>query len=100
MNIIEFVFKQDREHKTLLNVPIKTIIQHKREWIPKNNSKRLNQETGVYNIKPIDPEYFNKYYLAHGRKHIMCKQCHELVLYKSMPTHIKTQKCLNKLKNK
>ena len=61
MNIIEFIFKQDNEHKTLLNVPIQSIIQHKKEWTPKNKSKRLNQETGIYNKKPKDPDYFNRY---------------------------------------
>ena len=98
MNIIESILKQDTEHKTLLNVPIKGIMQHKKEWIPKNKSKRLNQETGIYNIKPIDTDDFKTYYHEKARKHVICKQCHELVLNSSMGTHVVSQKCLTKYK--
>ena len=56
MNIIELIFKQDNEHKTLLNVPIKPFINNKKEWYPKNKSKRLNQESGEYNNKPTDTD--------------------------------------------
>ena len=96
MNIIGFIFRQDNEHKTLLNVPIKPFITNKKEWIPKNKSKRLNQETGEHNNKPTDTEYFNKYYHAKCRNMVTCKRCHEPVLSSSIPTHITSQKCLNK----
>ena len=97
MNIIEFILKQDTEHKTLLNVPIKGIMQNKKEFIPKNKSKRLNQETGIYNNKPKDVNYFNAYYHEKRRIYLPCKQCCEQVLLSSMPTHIISKKCLNKM---
>ena len=97
MNIIDFIFKQDTEHKTLLNVPIKAIMSNKKECHPKNKSKRLNQETGVYNNKPTDVNYFNAYYHEKRRRYLPCKQCCEQVLLSSMPTHIISKKCLKKM---
>ena len=97
MNIIEFMIKQDTEHKTLLNVPIQTFVRNKKEFIPKNKSKRLNQETGEYNKKPKDPDYFNRYYHEKNRRYLTCKQCCEQVLLSSMPTHIISKKCLTKM---
>ena len=69
MNIIEFVFKQDNEHKTLLNVPIKGLVKNHQEWLPRNNAKRLNQETGIYNNKPNDPEYVTTYYHEKNKRY-------------------------------
>ena len=60
---------------------------------PKKLSKRLNSETGEYDRKPNDPEYFNKYWQENNWK-IKCVRCDAMVARLRMCKHIKSQKCL------
>lgn len=65
----------------------------KKPFLPKGNSKRLDKETGKYNMKPLDPEYFNRYY--HENNVMMpCLHCGKMVGKMRMCKHIKTKSCL------
>ena len=60
---------------------------------PKRISKRLNEETGEYDRKPNDPEYFKKYWQENNCK-TKCVRCDAMVARLRMCKHIKSQKCL------
>ena len=60
--------------------------------IPKIKSKRYNSDTGEYNKKPNDPEYFKKYWQEHNEK-VPCARCGCMVVKLRMCKHIKSQKC-------
>ena len=65
----------------------------KMPFVPKGNSKRFNKESGKYNRKPLDPDYFNKYY--HENNVMMpCLHCGKMVGKLKMCRHIKTKSCL------
>ena len=60
---------------------------------PKKVSKRLNTETGEYDRKPNDPEYFKKYWQENNDK-VKCVRCDAMVVKLRMCKHIKSQKCM------
>ena len=62
-------------------------------WIPPITSKRTNPETGIYNIKPKDPEYFNKYYNEKNRVPVECPQCACMIPKLTLPRHMRSNKC-------
>ena len=64
----------------------------KKAFVPKKESTRYNKETGKYDHRPIDPEYFNKYY--HDKNSMVpCEICNKTVGSLKMYRHIKTKKC-------
>ena len=76
-----------------MEIPIK-----KQSFVPKKDSGRFDKETGIYNTKPLDPEYFKKYYHAHSEK-VTCQLCGKLTGQFKMFRHVKTQKCLKAQQN-
>ena len=62
-------------------------------FLPKCYSKRVDKETGKYNMKPLDPEYFNKYYYENNVM-MPCLHCGKMVGKLRMCKHIKTKSCL------
>ena len=56
------------QYNTIQVTPIKI---NGKSWTPPAESKRINPETGIYNNKPNDPEYFNKYY--NDKKQSACR---------------------------
>ena len=62
-------------------------------WIPPITSKRTNPETGIYNNKPNDPEYFNKYYNEKNRVPVECPQCACMIPKLTLPRHMRSNKC-------
>jgi endogenous inhibitor of DNA gyrase (YacG/DUF329 family) len=61
-------------------------------WIPPENSVRI-QEDGTYNDKPVDPDYFKKYY--HENKATNpCPICAKPILDKTLARHQKSNKCM------
>jgi hypothetical protein len=44
--------------------------------------------------KPIDPEYFNKYYQANLSHNVTCDKCNKIVSFAKIKRHQKTKKCL------
>ena len=59
----------------------------------KKTSKRLDSETGHYNAKPLDPNYFNDYYHKHNIK-LPCAFCGKAVGKLKMFRHLKTTRCM------
>ena len=58
-------------------------------------SNRYDPETGLYDHKPSDPEYFKMYYRNKlmGLK-IECPCCHKMVSKAKISRHVQTQKCV------
>ena len=50
------------DSENIIKAQIVAIFKNGKSWTPPAESKRINPETGIYNNKPNDPEYFNKYY--------------------------------------
>ena len=48
------------DSENILKAQIVAIFKNGKLWTPPATSKRTNPETGIYNNKPNDPEYFNK----------------------------------------
>ena len=63
---------------------------HKRraEW-------RYNEETGIYNHKPTDPQYFNKYMAVKTQ----CPNCSKMVTRGDLSKHKKRPICINNTHN-
>ena len=76
-----------------IETPIKKL-----SFVPKKSSDRFDKETGIYNIKPLDPEYFKTYYHAHSEK-VNCQFCGKLTGQFKMFRHVKSQKCLEAQQN-
>jgi len=64
----------------------------KRTYVAREECTRYDAETGKYNIKPIDPEYFKKYYQTHNEK-VKCEICGKTTGKFKMFRHVKSQKC-------
>jgi hypothetical protein len=60
---------------------------------PQKISKRLHEETGEYDRKPNDPEYFKKYWQENNFR-IKCNRCDAMIAKLRMCKHIKSQKCM------
>ena len=67
--------------------------RQKKVYVSRQECTRYNAETGEYNDKPVDPEYFKKYYHAHSEK-VTCQFCGKLTGQFKMFRHVKSQKCL------
>ena len=61
---------------------------------PKNPIRHL--EDGSYNPKPLDKEYFNKYYLAKIYNRINCPLCNRETSKQKLSTHQRTNFCLKR----
>lgn len=62
-------------------------------------SKRKMQD-GSYNTKPIDPEYFKKYYHKHGAELTVCPHCGIECRKNYMYQHSKTNKCDRRMRQR
>ena len=65
----------------------------KRIYVAREECTRYDEVTGKYNFKPLDPEYFKKYYQAHKEK-TKCEICGKTTGKFKMYRHLKSQKCL------
>ena len=57
----------------------------------------IKSPDGIPNSKPIDKDYFNKYYQNNLAMKIQCDHCGELISKSKMNQHKKTNKCINAL---
>jgi len=57
-------------------------------------SKRLDPVTGKYNMKPLDSQYFNKYYHKHNVP-TTCTFCGKTVGKMKMQRHLSTNRCMS-----
>ena len=67
------------------------------EMIVKKRGRPIKSPDGIPNSKPIDKEYFNKYYQKNLALKIPCDYCGELISKSKMSQHKKTNKCINAL---
>ena len=67
-------------------------IKPKSKFVPKKESDRYDKETGKYDNRPLDPEYYKMYWRCKNEP-IPCEHCGQLVAKLRMCKHIKTQKC-------
>ena len=73
-------------NKTLETVTLPIIIPKKRG--PKPFEGKLTAPN-----KPIDPEYFNKYYQEHLSHNVECSNCQKMVSFAKLKRHQKTKRC-------
>ena len=66
--------------------------RQKKVYVSRQECTRYNPETGAYNDKPVDPEYFKKYYQNHKEK-VKCEICNKTTGKFKMFRHLKSQKC-------
>ena len=59
----------------------------------KQMSTRLDPQTGKYNMKPLDPDYFNKYYHRNNVK-TQCVYCDKMIGKLKMYKHHRTLQCM------
>ena len=79
------------QDNTIQVTPIKI---NGKSWTPTLNSKRLDPITGKYNNKPIDPEYFNKYYTDNLKDaKVQCPNCNCMCPKKTQLRHMRSSKC-------
>ena len=57
----------------------------------------IKSPDGIANSKPIDKDYFNKYYQNNLAMKIQCDHCGELISKSKMNQHKKTNKYINAL---
>ena len=55
----------------------------------------IKSPDGIPNSKPLDKEYFNKYYQNNLAIKIQCDHCGEMISKSKMNQHMQTNKCLN-----
>ena len=55
----------------------------------------IKSPDGIPNSKPLDKEYFNKYYQNKLAMKVQCEHCGELISKSKMKQHMNTNKCLN-----
>ncbi len=55
----------------------------------------IKSPDGIPNSKPLDKEYFNKYYQNNLAIKIQCDHCGEMISKSKMNQHTLTNKCLN-----
>ena len=61
---------------------------------PTNNRRTRWNEDGTYNKKPLDPNYFNKYYEKHLKTPFSCPDCGRTISSKSnLAKHRQTNVC-------
>ncbi len=76
----------ESENKTLETVTLPINIPKKRG--PKPFIGKLTASN-----KPIDPEYFNKYYQANLSHNVECLNCQKMVSFAKLKRHQKTKRC-------
>jgi len=74
------------ENNTLETVTLPIKIHKKRGPIPFPNKLTAPN-------KPIDPEYFNKYYQEHLSHNVECCNCNKMVSFAKIKRHQKTKRC-------
>ena len=65
------------------------------ETIIKKRGRPTKSSDGIPNSKPIDPDYFNKYYHTNLAVNIPCVHCSEMISKCKMNQHLKSNKCMN-----
>jgi len=65
------------------------------ELIVKKRGRPIKSPDGVPNSKPIDKEYFNKYYHKNLAFKVPCINCCEMISKSKMKQHLETNKCIN-----
>ena len=65
------------------------------EMIVKKRGRPIKSPDGIPNSKPIDKEYFNKYYHSNLAIKIPCIRCSEMISKSKMNQHLQTNKCIN-----
>ena len=66
--------------------------RQKKVYVSRQDCTRYDEATGKYNSKPVDPEYFKKYYQNHREK-VKCEICNKTTGKFKMYRHLKSQKC-------
>ena len=79
--------------ENIIKAQIVAIFKNGKSWTPPAESKRINPETGIYNNKPNDPAYFNKYYNEKNRVPVVCPQCACMVPKLTLLRHMRSNKC-------
>jgi len=57
----------------------------------------IKSPDGIPNSKPIDKDYFNKYYQNNLAIKVQCDHCGEFISKSKINQHTKTNKCINAL---
>jgi hypothetical protein len=65
------------------------------ETIIKKRGRPIKSSDGIPNSKPIDPDYFNKYYHTNLAVKIPCVHCYEMISKSKMNQHLQSKKCMN-----
>ena len=89
----EIIESENIDSENIIKAQIVAIFKNGKLWTPPATSKRTNPETGIYNIKPKDPEYFNKYYNEKNRVPVECPQCACMIPKLTLPRHMRSNKC-------
>ena len=55
----------------------------------------IKSPDGIPNSRPLDKDYFNKYYQNNLAIKIQCDHCGEMISKSTMNKHTQTNKCLN-----
>jgi hypothetical protein len=65
------------------------------EMIIKKRGRPVKSPDGIPNSKPIDKDYFNKYYHINLAVKIPCVHCSEMISKSKMNQHLQSKKCMN-----
>ena len=64
------------------------------ETIIKKRGRPVKSPDGVPNSKPLDKDYFNKYYHTNLAVKIPCVHCSEMISKSKMNQHLESKKCM------
>jgi hypothetical protein len=92
----EIIESENIDSENIIKAQIVAIFKNGKLWTPPATSKRTNPETGIYNNKPNDPEYFNKYYNEKNRVPVVCPHCTCMVPKLTLLRHMRSNKCKKK----
>ena len=67
------------------------------EEIKQQKISKRQLPDGTYDKKPLDPEYFKKYYHSHGLQIITCYRCGAECRKNYLSKHLNATKCLKGL---
>jgi len=65
------------------------------EKITVRRGRPIKSPDGIPNSKPLDKEYFNKYYKSNLAVKVPCEHCGEHISKSKMKQHMLTSKCIN-----